>query len=68
MTKYGYHRRHFTDLSGVLTALTDSAYGYHRQHFTDISGVLIALTDNAYGYYRFLTTPTDTIGSTHRLR
>ena len=45
MTKYGYHRRHFTDLSGVPTALTDSAYGYHRGHFTDLSGVKIALTD-----------------------
>lgn len=45
MTKYGYHRRHFTDLSGVLTALTDSAYGYHQRHFTDLIGVLTALMD-----------------------
>ena len=40
MTKYGYHRRRFTDLSGVLTALTDSAYGYCRSLTTptDIVG------------------------------
>jgi hypothetical protein len=33
MIEYRYHRRHFTDFSGVLTAPKDSAYGHHRHTY-----------------------------------